>query len=106
MLFVSEIELPKEQDATAFADFMRDEYIPAVELGPTRVGMVDGLQLLQGTSDDASHTFLYLVDWNGLEHEKAGAHVDEETSRRFDEFGATRTPHVAWSEVATRRRED
>ena len=105
MLLVSEIEVPKEQDAAAFADFMREEYIPAVEMGPTRIGMVEGIQLLQGATGDRSHTFLYLVDWNGLEHERAGGQVDEATSRKFEEFGAMRTPRVAWSEVATRRRE-
>jgi hypothetical protein len=101
MFLVSEIELPEEQDAAAFVHFMRDKYIPAVQTGSTRIGMVDGLQLLQGTTADTSLKFLWLVDWNGLEHEKAGAHVDEATSREFEEFGATRTPRVAWNEVAS-----
>jgi hypothetical protein len=106
MFLVSEIELPEEQDAAAFVDFMRDEYIPAVETGSTRIGMVDGVQLLQGTTADTSHKFLWLVDWNGLEHEKAGAHVDEATSRKFEEFDASTTPQVAWNEVARRTRAD
>jgi hypothetical protein len=100
MFLVSEIELPQEQDAAAFVDFMRDEYIPSVHTGPTRIGKVDGLQLLQGIAAVTSHKFLWLVDWNGLEHEAAGARVPDEVSSKFEGFGASRKPHVAWQEVA------
>jgi hypothetical protein len=102
MFLLSEIELPSEADAAAFVDFMRDEYFPAVQMSPTRIGQVDGLQLLQGSTADTSQTFLLLVDWNGLEHERAGDHVDEAIFEKFEGFGAIRKPHVAWKEVATR----
>ena len=101
MFLVSEIELPQEQDAAAFVDFMRDEYIPAVHTGPTRVGKVDGLQLLQGNAAVTSHKFLWIVDWNGMEPGAAVDHVPDEVSSKFDGFGASRKPHVVWQEVAS-----
>jgi hypothetical protein len=101
MLFISEIELPRTEDAAAFAEFMRDEYIPAVHKGPTRIGQVAELELLQGNTTETSHRFLWLVRWNGLEHEKAGARVDDEAvARKFEGFGAGMTEHVSWAEVA------
>lgn len=103
MLLISEMDLPEEQDGSAFVEFMRDEYMPAVETGgPTRIGMTEGVQLLQGTTAETSRQFLWLVEWNGLEHEQAGSfHVDEETARKFDEYGAVRRPHAAWKEVGS-----
>lgn len=106
MFFISEIELPEEQAAEKFVDFMRDEYIPAVETGATRIGKVEGLQLLQGTTPDTSHRFLWIVDWNGLEHDAAGDRVNEAVARKFGEFGATRKPHVAWREASWRSSRD
>lgn len=103
MFLVSEIELPQEQDAAAFADFMRDEYIPAVHTGPTRVGKVDGCQLLQGSAATTSHKFLWIVDWNGLEPEAAVDRVPDEVSSKFEGFGASRKPHIVWQEIASSR---
>jgi hypothetical protein len=103
MLFISEIELPKKDDAEAFAEFMRAEYLPAVHTGPTRVGQVEEVELLQGQTAETSHDFLWLVHWNGLEHEKAGAHVDDEAvQRKFEEFGASMKRIGAWQEIARR----
>ena len=105
MLLISEIELPEDQDPDAFVAFMRDEYIPAVETGPTRIGKVDGLRLLQGRSADTGNRFLWLVDWNGMEHDAAGTHVDEALARKLEEFGVSRTAQAAWDEVAARTSE-
>jgi len=46
-MIIYQIKLPKKQDAEAFVTFMRDEYFPAVEKGPTRVGQVTDLVLMQ-----------------------------------------------------------
>ena len=104
MILISRMELPENQDESAFVEFMRDEYMPAVETGgPTRIGMTEGVQLLQSTNPDKSRRFLWFVKWNGLEHEQAGSfHVDEETARKFDAFGAVRKPHRAWQEVGSK----
>jgi hypothetical protein len=106
MLLISEMELPKGQDESAFVAFMRDEYMPAVETGgPTRIGMTEGVRLLQGATPETSRRFLWLVEWNGLEHEQAGSfHVDDETARKFAEYGAGRNPHAAWQEVGSNER--
>jgi hypothetical protein len=100
MLFISEIELPKEEDAAAFAEFMQNEYIPAIHKGPTRVGQVEGLELLEGDPTETSHRFLWLVRWNGLEPGHA-RQVDDAVLRKFEAFSASMKEHVAWREVAT-----
>jgi ribosomal protein S12 methylthiotransferase accessory factor YcaO len=102
MLLISKIELPAKQDPVAFGEFMRDEYFPAVHKGPTRVGQVEELELLQSTSAERSHMFLWLLSWNGL----APAPTfwvdvdDEDVQHRFEGFGASVKPHVTWHEVA------
>ena len=99
MVLISEIELPENADVAAFADFMRDEYVPAVRMLPTRVGQVLGVQLLQRASGEATPSFLWLVHWSGLSGGRA--HVDDDAIRRkFEEFGAAITDPVEWREVA------
>jgi hypothetical protein len=102
MLLISRIELPKKQDAAAFGEFMRDEYIPALHKGPTRVGMVQDLELLQRAGTDSSHTFLCLINWDGLNPGPTflGRVDDEDVLQRFEGFGASVKPHVSWQEVA------
>ena len=46
-MIIYQIRLPKKQDAEAFVKFMQEEYFPAVHKGPTRVGQVTDLVLLQ-----------------------------------------------------------
>jgi len=101
MLLIAEITLSNEEDAEAFADFMRDEYIPAVHKGPTRAGQVGGLELLRSRGE-TDHTFLWLVRWGGLPPgPEFNPSVDDEAVReKFEAFGASMTPRVAWSEVA------
>lgn len=104
MYLLSEIELPKGKDPVEFVEFMRDEYVPAVFKGSTRIGQVSGLQLLQRADDP--HQFLWVVDWQGHEHDRAGGSVEDEASAKFDEFGATKKPHVHWDDVASWRPEE
>jgi hypothetical protein len=98
MLLISKVELPEGADAAAFGEFVRDTYIPAVHKGPTRVGQVAGLELVEGGTDK-HRTFLWLVRWSGISG-GAGVHVDDEAVRqRFEEFGATIKKPVVWQEV-------
>ncbi len=100
-MFIYEIRLRKEKDPAAFADFMRDEYLPAVRKGPTRVGQVTELLLLRRETTATAHRFLWLVGWSGLDPQSA-PHVDDEAVRgKFsDTFGATVKRLDAWEEVA------
>jgi hypothetical protein len=100
MVFISEIELPQGKDPAAFVEFMRDEYIPAVHKGPTRVGQVRQLELLQGNTTDTNHRFLWLVHWSGLE-QGGGTRIDDEAVvRKFEGFGASMKERVTWEQVA------
>jgi hypothetical protein len=99
MLLISEIELPETADVSAFADFMRDEYMPAVSTSPTRVGQVLGVELVQRATSETTQAFLWLVRWSGLSGGRA--HVDDDAvRRRFEEFGAAIKEPVEWHEVA------
>jgi hypothetical protein len=100
MLLIYEIELPKDEDVSAFRAFMRDEYIPAVHKGPTRVGQVKGLELLERDASETGHRFLWLVRWDGLNPQASDYLDDEAVRRKFEAFGATMKDHVAWQEVA------
>jgi hypothetical protein len=102
MLLISKIELPKKQDPTAFGEFMRDEYFPAVHKGPTRVGQVEELELLQSTGTETSHTFLWLLSWNGITPAPTFwiGTDDDDVQHRFEGFGVKVKPHVTWHEVA------
>ena len=46
-MIIYQIRLPKKEDAEAFVKFMQEEYFPAVHKGPTRIGQVTDLVLLQ-----------------------------------------------------------
>jgi hypothetical protein len=84
-----QITLPEQQDADAFVEFMRDEYLPAVYTGPTRSGQVTGLAVLRGVggTHESTNTFLMHVSFFGLA--RGGASVrDEEVQRKFESFAA------------------
>ena len=111
MLLISEIELPKKEDPTAFAEFMQAEYMPAVQMGPTRTGQVQELKLLREAATglpegaegktERDNRFLLVVDWAGMEgHSKGVGGVDEEVLR--ERFGATVESQADWVEVARR----
>jgi hypothetical protein len=100
MLLISQIELPKDQDREAFGAFMRDEYLPAVHTGPTRVGQVEALELVERDGEE----FLLLVHFNGPDTGKAvpTGFDDAAVPEKFDRFGARIAHQVAWNEVARR----
>lgn len=92
---IYQIKLPEEQDVEAFVTFMREEYFPAVDRGPTRVGAVTGLVLLQRLAEhsqesdaDNAHEFYLHVSWSGLPGCRDSYVSDEEVLRKFESFSA------------------
>lgn len=93
---VYQIRLTEEQDTEAFAKFMREEYLPAIEpRTPTRAGQVTGLALLQllpdvsqeSGADNAPEFFLH-VAWEGVLGCRDSWVSDEEVLRKLESFGA------------------
>ncbi len=64
-MVVLELKLPKNKDPETFAAFMRDEYMPAVHKGPTRLGVVSSISLSRhdnlNAGDDFARSILMLV---------------------------------------------
>jgi hypothetical protein len=94
---IYQIRLPEEQDAEAFAEFMRKEYLPAIEpREPTRGGRVTDLTLLQRLSDasqesgaDNAPEFVLHVDWEGVLGCRDSWVADQEVLRKLESFGAS-----------------
>jgi hypothetical protein len=100
-LIIHQITLPEEQDSNTFIEFMRDEYLPAVHKGPTRVGQVIGLALLRGVTatHERTNTFHMHINFGGLATGKLRIE-NEEVQRKFETFGA-RVEHLGtYGEVA------
>jgi hypothetical protein len=96
-----QIRLPKRQDAEAFVKFMREEYFPAVHKGPTRVGKVTDLVLLQAEAVGRTTgcEFFWHIGWSGL---AAGdVRLDDETvAGKLESFKASIKRLGFYSEVA------
>lgn len=86
-MIIYQISLPKTKDADAFAAFMKNDYFPSIHKGPTRVGQVTSMLLLQSKDSDAGHQFLWQVGWNGLPDRDPRAD-DENVQKKFESFGA------------------
>lgn len=96
-MIIYQIKLPKKQDPEAFAAFMRDEYFPAIHKGPTRVGQVLSLALLQ--SDKSAHEFFWHVGWGGLS--QGGPRVNsKKIASKFESFGASVKEFGFYREIA------
>lgn len=78
-MIIYQIRLPKKEDAQAFVKFIHEEYFPAVHKGPTRVGQVTGLVLLQGEFKGGTTgcEFFWHVGWSGLA--MGDVRLDDET---------------------------
>jgi hypothetical protein len=111
VFLISEIELPKNEDPAAFAEFIEAEYMPGVHMGPTRTGQVQELKLLREAATglaegdegekERGQRFLLVVDWAGMEgHSEGVGGVDEAVIR--ERFGATVENRADWVEVARR----
>jgi len=84
-MLIFKIKTPKKIDSEAFVKFLTEEYLPAVHRGPTRVGQITGLVLLQATPPGDG---LYLnVEWSGLP--RTDLPIDDPKAKeKFAEFGA------------------
>jgi hypothetical protein len=98
-MIIYKITLAKKQDPEAFANFMREEYFPAVHKGPTRVGQVTALQLLQAEKGDRGNEFFWLVGWSGLSSGEPRVD-DEKVLSKFKSFGARTRRIGSYAEVA------
>ena len=72
-----QIRLPKRQDAEAFVKFMREEDPSAVHKGPTRVGKVTDLVLLQAEAVGRTTgcEFFWHIGWSGLAMSASSNHL-------------------------------
>ena len=114
-MFIYQIKLPKDQDVEAFVTFMREEYIPDVlKKGPTRVGRVTELALLESSAAD--HEFFLHVGWSGVpfsghhhadkdEPPDVARPDDEQIVRKFKSFGGHVQSLGFYREVAASNRE-
>ncbi len=94
-----QIILPKQKEADAFAKFMKEEYVPSIHKGATRVGQVLRLSLWQSHDSDADHHFLWEVDWSGLSGHDIRAE-DESIQHKFEKYGAKLKHLGTYDEVA------
>ena len=106
-MIIYEIKLPKKQDPDVFANFMQKEYFPAVFRGPTRVGQVTDLLLLQGKGETAdskmTHLFYWQVGWNGLAGGKVSCD-NLETQQKFEAFKPALKRIGMFEPVATQKK--
>jgi hypothetical protein len=67
-VIIYQIRLPKKEDAEGFVKFIHEEYFPAVHKGPTRIGQVTDLVLLQAEPKGRTTgcEFFWHVGWSGL----------------------------------------
>jgi hypothetical protein len=106
-MLIYQIKLPKKQDAEAFVKFMNEEYFPAVRKGPTRVGQVIDLTLLQVEPEGRTTgcEFFWHVGWNGLA--MGEARLDNQAvARKFESFKPRVKRLGSYVEVAAWHKDD
>jgi hypothetical protein len=101
VLLMSDIELAKGVDAEAFGEFFRDAVLPAVFTGQTRVGKVEGIELLERVTSETDRSFAVLVRWNGVTPAKIMRVADADIQARLDEMAVIKDP-VVWQVAGTR----
>ena len=84
-----ELTLPDAADSEAFEDFLREDYLPAVHQGPTRVGQVMSVTLARRGDGASVARFLLDTAFSGLGHDRMPRVDDDEVRLRFEEFGVT-----------------
>lgn len=82
-MIVQRIKLGAGQDADAFVGFMRDEFIPAMQRGPTRIGQASYIEFLQGNTESTLDEFVLLIDGLMSFHPRF---VGVELEQRFSSF--------------------
>lgn len=108
-MIIYQISLPKEKNTKTFVKFMNEEYFPAVHKGPTRIGQVTGLLLLEGENgfegDDLVHEFFLHVGWSGMPGGNARVD-DQEVLRKLEKFKADIKRIGSFNEVADWREDN
>ena len=103
-MVVFELKLPSGKDPEVFAAFMRDEYMPAVHKGPTRLGQVTSISLSQRRNlhagNDFERRFLMLVDWEGVELDGLPRVDGDAVKAKLDGFKLRVKPLGEFSEAA------
>lgn len=56
-MVITQISIPKPQDKEAFEKFMKEEFIPHVYMGPTRIGQTFEVSLL--SKESKGNMFVY-----------------------------------------------
>ena len=82
-MIAQRIKLGEGQDPAEFARFMRDEFMPAMRRGPTRIGQATYLELFQGNTQNTLDEFLLLIE--GLMNFRPGF-AGQELAERFAGF--------------------
>ena len=97
------LEVPPDVDSDAFEAFMRDSYLPAVRMSPTRTGQVLGLRLWRGVDDTEAQTttFLLQVFFGGLSSVQPWVD-DADVTAKFESFSTTLQRLGAFSLAAER----
>jgi hypothetical protein len=98
-MIIYQIKLSKKQNPEAFANFMREEYFPAIHKGATRVGQVTELALMQSENADTGHEFFWHVGWSGLSSGELRVD-DEKVVSKFKSLSATIKRIGSYREVA------
>jgi hypothetical protein len=83
------LKVPPDVDPDDFEAFMRDSYLPAVRMSPTRTGQVLGLRLWRGVDDTETQTPIFLLQlfFGGLSSVQPRVD-DADVTARFEAFGA------------------
>jgi hypothetical protein len=87
----------------AVEEFLRDDYLPAIRMGPTRVGQILGLRLWRNVDDPGTATsrFLLEVRFSGYSHLQP--HIeDPDVEARFETRGVSVERLGAFNLVAER----
>jgi hypothetical protein len=99
-IIIYQVTIPQRMVAESFVEFMRDEYFPAVHKGPTRIGRVTRLSLLQ-TSEAPCNTFFMHVNFDGMASGAPRAD-EEQVQKKFEaEYGVHVQRLGAYCEVAS-----
>jgi hypothetical protein len=103
-MIIQRIRLGPGQDPDEFVRFMRDEFLPAMRRGPTRIGEASYIELVQGNTQETLDEFVLLVE--GLMSFHPGF-VGPELEEQFERFGPQlEGPNADFNSVALWRADE
>ena len=87
---VFRITLPEQVDPDVFETFMTGRFFPAVHRGPTRIGLVTGLNLWRraANSEQPSRVFLMEYGFNGVLSDRLPRVDDEAVLTEFEAYSS------------------